>query len=107
MVKVLEVTKPDALHDNRETEYSRLHDDVKTMRQMLIRYEHIIDQKDQTEENLNKALNLLYDKTIAHRYYYRWRLAFIEQRRQAYAVALSQRFYAEKLKRVRCLFALP
>ena len=86
---------------SRENEYSRLHEDVNVMRQMLIQYEHIIEQKDQTEENLNRALNLLYDKTIAYRYYYRWRFVFVVQRRQAYALALSQRFYDEKLKRVR------
>lgn len=103
---VLEATRPAALHDNRENESIRLHDDVRTMRQMLGQYDHIIDQKDQTEENLTKALNLLYDKTIAYRYFYRWRFVFIEQRRRAHGLALSQRFYDGQLKRVRCSFVL-
>ena len=81
-------------------EYVRLNQDIKTMREMLIHYEQIIDQKDQTEKNLSKALDLLYKKTTAYQHYYQWRLAFIEKRRQSYALSLAKRFYEDKLKRV-------
>jgi hypothetical protein len=74
------------------------------MREMLIHYEHTIDQKDQTEKNLNKALNLLSNKTIAYHYYYEWRLVYIEKRQQEYSLSLAKRFYEEKIKRVCVLF---
>lgn len=70
------------------------------MREMLTHYEHTIDQKDQTEKNLNKALDLLYNKTIAYRRYYEWRIVHIERRRQQYGLILAQRFYDDKMKRV-------
>ena len=70
------------------------------MRDMLTHYEQTLDQKDQTEKNLNKALNLLNDRTIAHRRYYEWRVVHIERRRQDYALALAKRFYEDKMKRV-------
>ena len=70
------------------------------MREMLTHYEHTIDQKDQTEKNLNKALDLLYNKTIAYRRYYEWRIAHIERRRQQYSLAMAKRFYEDKMKRV-------
>ncbi|CAF3402941.1 unnamed protein product [Rotaria sp. Silwood1] len=80
-------------------EYIRLNQDIKTMRDMLTHYEHKIDQKDQAEKNLNKALDLLYNKTIAYRRYYEWRIIHIERRRQQYALVLAQRFYEDKMKR--------
>ncbi|CAF0799774.1 unnamed protein product [Rotaria sordida] len=80
-------------------EYIRLNQDIKIMRDMLIHYEHKIDQKDQAEKNLNKALDLLYNKTIAYRRYYEWRIAHIERRRQQYALMLARRFYEDKMKR--------
>jgi hypothetical protein len=81
-------------------EYIRLNQDIKTMREMLTHYEHTIDQKDQTEKNLNKALDLLYNKTIAYRRYYEWRIIHIERRRQQYSLILAKRFYEDKMKRV-------
>ena len=70
------------------------------MREMLTHYEYTIDQKDQTEKNLNKALDLLYNKTIAYRRYYEWRIVHIERRRQQYSLMLAKRFYEDKMKRV-------
>jgi hypothetical protein len=81
-------------------EYIRLNQDIKTMREMLTHYEHTIDQKDQTEKNLNKALDLLYNKTIAYRRYYEWRIIHIERQRQQYSLTLAKRFYEDKMKRV-------
>ena len=81
-------------------EYVRLNQDIQTMREMLTHYEQTIDQKDQTEKNLNKALDLLYNKTIAYRRYYEWRIAHIERRRQQYSLTLAKRFYEDKMKRV-------
>jgi hypothetical protein len=81
-------------------EYIRLNQDIKTMREMLTHYEHTIDQKDHTEKNLNKALDLLYNKTIAYRRYYEWRIVYIQRQRQQYALALAKRFYEDKVKRV-------
>ncbi|CAF1334199.1 unnamed protein product [Adineta steineri] len=80
-------------------EYIRLNQDIKTMREMLTHYEHTIDQKDQTEKNLNKALDLLYNKTVAYRRYYEWRIVHIEKQRQQYALTLAKRFYEDKMKR--------
>ncbi|CAF5119335.1 unnamed protein product, partial [Rotaria magnacalcarata] len=80
-------------------EYVRLNQDIKTMREMLIHYENKIDQKDQSEKNLNKALDLLYNKTVAYRRYYEWRIIHIERRRQQYALMLAKRFYEDKMKR--------
>ena len=76
------------------------------MREMLTQYEHTIDQKEQTEKNLNKALDLLYNKTIAYRRYYEWRIIHIERQRQQYSLTLAKRFYEEKVKRV-CSIAGP
>jgi hypothetical protein len=70
------------------------------MREMLTHYEQTIDEKDQVEKNLNKALDLLYNKTITYRRYYEWRLIHIEQQRQQYALTLAKRFYEDKIKRV-------
>ena len=70
---------------------------------MLIDYEHIIDQKEQTEQNLYKAVDLLYRKTRAYRNYYRWRLATFESQQQNYELSLAKRFYEDKLKRVRSM----
>ena len=70
------------------------------MREMLTHYEQTIDQKDQTEKNLNKALDLLYNKTIAYRRYYEWRIVHIERQRQQYSLTLAKRFYEDKMKRV-------
>ena len=70
------------------------------MRDMLIHYEHKIDQKEQIEKNLNKALDLLYNKTVVYRRYYEWRIVHMEKQRQQYALALTRRFYEDKLKRV-------
>jgi len=70
------------------------------MREMLTHYEHIIDQKDQTEKNLSKALDLLYNKTLAYRRYYEWKIIHMEKRQQDYALSLAKRFYEEKIKRV-------
>lgn len=80
-------------------EYARLNQDIKTMREMLTHYEHIIDQKDQTEKNLTKALDLLYNKTLAYRQYYEWKIIHMERRQQDYALSLAKRFYDEKIKR--------
>lgn len=88
------------LSSSQAKEYIRLNQDIKTMREMLTHYEHTIDQKDQTEKNLNKALDLLYNKTIAYRRYYEWRIVHIERRRQQYALSLAKRFYEDKMKRV-------
>lgn len=70
------------------------------MREMLTHYEHIIDQKDQAERNLTKALDLLYNKTLAYRRYYEWRIVHMERRQQDYSLALAKKFYEEKIKRV-------
>jgi len=76
------------------------------MREMLTHYEHTIDQKDQTEKNLNKALDLLFNKTIAYRRYYEWRIIHIERRRQQYSLMLAKRFYEDKMKRVNTIYKL-
>ena len=81
-------------------EYVRLNQDIKTMREMLTHYEQTIDQKDRTEKNLTRALDLLYQKSTASRHYYEWRLVHSEQRRQQYSFALAKRFYEDKIKRV-------
>lgn len=81
-------------------DYVRLNQDIKTMREMLTHYEQTIDQKDRTEKNLTRALDLLYQKSTASRHYYEWRLVHIEQRRQQYSFALAKRFYEDKIKRV-------
>ncbi len=73
---------------------------------MLTHYEHTIDQKDQTEKNLNKALDLLCNKTIAYRRYYEWRIIHIERRRQQYSLMLAKRFYEDKMKRVNIIYKL-
>ncbi len=74
------------------------------MREMLIHYESIINEKHQTEKNLNKALDLLYNKTLSYHRYYEWRVGFIEKKRQKYALSLAKHFYEEKIKRVGCDF---
>ncbi len=71
------------------------------MREMLNHYESTMNQKDQTEKNLNKALDLLYNKTIAYHHYYECRVAYIDKRRQEYLLSLAKYFYEEKIKRVR------
>jgi len=81
-------------------EYVRLNQDIQTMREMLTRYERTIDEKDKNEKNLNKALDLLYNKTVAYRRYYEWRLIHLERRQQQYSLSLAKRFYEDKLKRV-------
>lgn len=68
---------------------------------MLTHYEQTIDQKDRTEKNLTRALDLLHQKSTASRHYYEWRLVHIEQRRQQYSFSLAKRFYEDKIKRVR------
>lgn len=73
---------------------------------MLIHYESIINEKHQTEKNLNKALDLLYNKTIAYRRYYEWRIIHIERRRQQYSLMLAKRFYEDKMKRVNTIYKL-
>lgn len=78
----------------------RLNQDIKTMREMLTHYENKLCQKDQVEKNLNKALDILYNKTITYRRYYEWRINHIERRRQQYALMLARRFYEDKMKRV-------
>lgn len=95
-----------SLSSSQAKDYVRLNQDIKAMREMLIHYEQIIGQKDQTEKNLSKAFDLLYKKTTAYQHYYQWRLAFIEKRRQSYALSLANRFYEEKLKRVTNLLSL-
>ena len=77
------------------------------MREMLIHYEQRIEQKDQTEENLCKAVDLLQQKTASHHFYYRWRLAYLEKRQENHALALAQNYYEEKLKRVRAVSRHP
>ncbi|CAF0871316.1 unnamed protein product, partial [Adineta ricciae] len=71
-LQFLEEAQESALREKQAQakEYVRLNQDIKTMREMLTQYEQTIDQKDQTEKNLNKALDLLYQKTIAYRRYY-------------------------------------
>jgi hypothetical protein len=81
-------------------DYSRLNRDIKIMREMLNHYESIINEKHQTEKNLNKALDLLYNKTITYHRYYEWRVDCIEKKREKYALSLAKHFYEEKIKRV-------
>ncbi|CAF2140971.1 unnamed protein product [Rotaria magnacalcarata] len=100
-LQFLEEAQQGALREKQAQakEYVRLNQDIKTMREMLIHYENKIDQKDQSEKNLNKALDLLYNKTVAYRRYYEWRIIHIERRRQQYALMLAKRFYEDKMKR--------
>lgn len=84
---------------SRTKEFLKLNEDVKTMREILVRYEQILDQKDETEENLCKAVDLLGKKTVAYRFYYQWRLNFLEKRHDASSFAFAQNFYEEKLKK--------
>jgi hypothetical protein len=85
---------------SRMNEFTRLNDDVQLMRNVLVDYEHTIDKKTQTETNLCKAIDLLYQKTMAYQRYYQWRLALVNKQRQAYVLSLSKHFYDNKLKRV-------
>lgn len=80
-------------------EYLKLNEDVKKMREILIRYEQILDQKDETEENLCKAVDLLRKRTVAYRFYYQWRLVFLEKRHENSSLAFAENFYEEKLKK--------
>ncbi|CAF1669211.1 unnamed protein product [Rotaria magnacalcarata] len=80
-------------------DYIRLNEDIKVMREMLIHYERKIDQKDQTESNVNKALDILSKKMVAYRHYYEWRIIFVEKKRRKYSLLLAKRFYENKIKR--------
>ncbi|CAF0893486.1 unnamed protein product [Didymodactylos carnosus] len=80
-------------------EYIRLNQDIKLMKDMLTKYELTIEQKDQAQTNLNKALNLLYSKTVGYRRYYEWRTTYADKRRQIFTEQLAKRYYEQKLKR--------
>ncbi|CAF3758068.1 unnamed protein product [Rotaria sordida] len=80
-------------------EYIHLNQDIKNMREILIHYEYIIDQKNQIEKNLDKSLDLFQNKTILYYYYYQWRIFYIEKRQQKYLLLLAKHFYEEKIKR--------
>lgn len=71
------------------------------MREMLIHYEHRIDQKDQVETNLNKAIDLLSNKTLVYQHYYEWRIQYSEKQQEKYLLSIAKRFYETKLKQVR------
>ncbi|CAF4289099.1 unnamed protein product [Rotaria sp. Silwood2] len=100
-LQFLEDAQQNILHEKeiQAKEYIRLNEDIKIMREMLIHYEHIVDQKDQTEKNLHKALDLLYNKTIVYHHYYEWRIIYSKIIQEKYILLLTKRFYEEKLKR--------
>ena len=77
-------------------DYIRLNEQIKIMREMFNQYEQTIQEKHQMETNLNKALDFLFNKTIADRR----RVVRVEERCDELSLSLAKRFYQMKLKRV-------
>ncbi|CAF3685966.1 unnamed protein product [Rotaria sp. Silwood1] len=100
-LRFLEEVQQNILHEKeiQTKEYICLNQDIKIMCEILIHYKNIIDQKEQTETNLCKSLNVLYNKTILYHHYYEWRIIYIEKRQQKYSLLLAKDFYEKKIKK--------